>query len=83
MAQTPILIVEIINIWGINFMGPFSFSYGYLYILLAIDYVSKQVEAIPTWTNDSKVVLSFLANIFARYVTPRVIISDGGTISLL
>ena len=41
-------------------MGPFPSSCGYLYILLAVDYVSKWVEAIPTRTNDHKVVLKFL-----------------------
>ena len=41
-------------------MEPFPPSSGYLYILLAIDYVSKWVEAIPTRTNDHKVVLKFL-----------------------
>ena len=45
-------------------MGPFPPSYGYLYILLAVDYVSKWVEAIPTRTNDHKVVLKFLNNTF-------------------
>ena len=41
-------------------MGPFPPSCGYLYILLAVDYVSKWVEAIPTRTNDHKVVLKFI-----------------------
>ena len=37
----PILEVELFDLWGIDFMGPFSSSYNNLYILLAIDYVSK------------------------------------------
>ena len=37
-------------------MGPFSSSYGHKYILLAANYVSKWVEAIPTITCDAKVV---------------------------
>ena len=41
-------------------MGPFPSSCGYLYILLVVDYVPKWVEAIPTRTNDHKVVLKFL-----------------------
>ena len=61
-------------------MGPFPSSYGFIYILLAVDYVSKWVEAIPTRTNDSKVVLSFVKDhIFSRFGTPRAIISDGGS----
>ena len=58
-------------------MGPFPPSFGYLYILLAVDYVSKWVEAIPCCTNDNKVVVKFLKeHILSRYGTPRVIISD-------
>ena len=64
MPLTPILIIEIFDCWGLDFMGPFPPSCGYLYILLAVDYVSKWVEAIPTRTNDHKVVLRFLKNIF-------------------
>jgi hypothetical protein len=63
-----------------DFMGPFPSSYGNLYILLAVDYVSKWVEAKATRTNDSKVVVSFLrSNIFSRFGFPRAIISDQGT----
>ena len=40
-------------------MGPFPPSCGYLYILLAVDYV-KWVEAIPTRTNDHNIVLKIL-----------------------
>ena len=52
---------------------------GYLYILLAVDYVSKWVEAIPTRTNDHKVVLKILKDhIFSCFGIPLAIISDGG-----
>ena len=79
MPLTPILIIEIFDCWGLDFMGPFPPSCGYLYILLAVDYVSKWVEAILTRTNDHKVVLKFLKeHIFSRFGMPRVIISDGG-----
>ena len=47
MPLTPILIIEIFDCWGYDFMGPFPPSCGYFYILLAVDYVSKWVEAIP------------------------------------
>jgi hypothetical protein len=60
-------------------MGPFFKSYGYLFILVAIDYVSKWVEAIACKTNDHRVVLQFLKeNVFVRFGTSRAIISDGG-----
>ena len=76
----PIFEVELFDLWGIDFMGPFPASYNNLYILLAVDYVSKWVEAIPTRTNDAKVVAHFLrSNIFSRFGTPRALITDNGT----
>ncbi|CAN6678112.1 unnamed protein product [Malus baccata var. baccata] len=80
MPQTPIFNVEIFDVWGMDFMGPFPPSYGFTYILLAVDYVSKWVEAKATRTNDSKVVADFIkANIFSRFGIPRVFISDRGS----
>ncbi|CAL2256064.1 unnamed protein product [Prunus armeniaca] len=80
MPLKNILFVEIFDVWGIDFMGPFPSSFGYTYILVAVDYVSKWVEAIATKTNDHKVVLKFLRdNIFTRFGTPRAVISDGGS----
>ena len=71
---------EVFDIWGMDFMGLFPSSFGYLYILLAVDYVSKWVEAIPTRTNDFSVVSRFLvSNIFSRFGIRRAIISDQGT----
>ena len=79
MPLTPILIIEIFDCLGLDFIGPFPPSCGYLYILLAVDYVSKWVEAIPTITNDHKVDLKFLKeHIFSRFGMPCAIISDGG-----
>ena len=61
-------------------MGPFPSSSSNLYILMAVDYVSKWVEAIPTRTNDARVVAKFLlSHIFTKFGTPRPLITDGGT----
>jgi len=71
MLLSPILVVEIFDVRGIDFMGPFPSSFGNEYILLAVDYVSKWVEAIPFRTNDAKIVMKFLrVNIFARFGMP-------------
>ncbi|CAN6562049.1 unnamed protein product [Malus baccata var. baccata] len=79
MPQQSLLVVELFDVWGIDFMGPFPSSFNNQYILVAVDYVSKWVEAIATPTNDHKVMLRFLqGTIFPRFGTPRVIISDGG-----
>ncbi|RVW77825.1 Transposon Ty3-I Gag-Pol polyprotein [Vitis vinifera] len=80
MPLNPILIVDVFDVWGIDFMGPFPMSFGHSYILVGVDYVSKWVEAIPCRSNDHKVVLKFLKeNIFSRFGVPKAIISDGGT----
>ena len=82
MPMRPILEVEIFNLWGIDFMGPFppSTSDGKEYILVAVDYVSKWIEAIPTRTSDHREVLRFITRcIFNRFSCPRAIISDGGS----
>ncbi|KAK8652395.1 hypothetical protein V6N13_061413 [Hibiscus sabdariffa] len=43
MPLQNILEVELFDVWGIDFMGPFPSSFGKLYILLAVDYVSKAI----------------------------------------
>nr|GEZ17589.1 reverse transcriptase domain-containing protein [Tanacetum cinerariifolium] len=62
-----------------DFMEPFSSSRGNRYILVAVDYLSKLVEAKALPTNDARFVVKFLRYLFARFRTPRAIISDRGT----
>ncbi|GJU16504.1 reverse transcriptase domain-containing protein [Tanacetum coccineum] len=79
MPQNSIQVCEIFDVWGIDFMGPFPSSRGNKYILVAVDYLSKWVEAKALPTNDARVVVKFLKSLFARFGTPRAIISDRGT----
>ena len=52
-------------------MGPLPSSFGNIYILLAMDYVSKWVEAKANRTDNSKVVVDFLkSNIFIKFSMP-------------
>ncbi|KAL8158070.1 hypothetical protein AgCh_002688 [Apium graveolens] len=77
MPLKNILEVELFDVWGIDFMGPFPPSFKNEYILVAVDYVSKWVEAAAYLTNDAKVVIEFLEkHIFTHFGTPRAIISD-------
>ncbi|GJZ07289.1 reverse transcriptase domain-containing protein [Tanacetum coccineum] len=79
MPQNAIQVCEIFDVWGIDFMGPFPFSQGNKYILVAVDYLSKWVKAKALPTNDARIVVKFLKSLFARFGTPRAIISDRGT----
>ncbi|XP_015168125.1 uncharacterized protein [Solanum tuberosum] len=80
MPLSSILEVEIFDVWGIDFIGPFPSSNGNQYFLMAVDYVSKWVEAVALPFNDAKVVVKFIKkHIFTRFGTPRVMISSGGT----
>lgn len=80
MPLNPILVIEVFDCWGIDFMGPFPPSFGYMFIIVAVDYVSKWVEAAACRTNDNKTVVKFLReNVLSRFGTPRAIISDRGT----
>ena len=47
MPLNPILVVDLFDVWGIDFMGPLPSSFGYVYILVGVDYVSKWVEVVP------------------------------------
>nr|GEY52121.1 hypothetical protein [Tanacetum cinerariifolium] len=79
MPQNSIQVCEIFNVWGIDFMGMFPSSRGNKYILVAVDYLSKWVEVKALPTNDARVVCKFLKSLFARFGSPRAIISGRGT----
>ena len=80
MPLTNNLQIELFDVWGIDYMGPFPKSKNYEYILVVVDYVSKWVEAMPRRaanTKNSKKM--FEQTIFPRFGVPRMVISDGGT----
>ena len=80
MPLNLILVVELFDVWGIGFIGPFPSSFGYVYILVGAEYVSKWIEAVPCRVADHGVVLKFLKeNFFSRFGVPKAIISDGGS----
>nr|GEW83072.1 reverse transcriptase domain-containing protein [Tanacetum cinerariifolium] len=79
MPQNTIQVYEIFDVWSIDFIGPFPSSKGNKYIFVAVDYLSKWVEAKALLTNDARVVVKLLKSLFSRFAIPRAIISDRGT----
>nr|GEY12682.1 reverse transcriptase domain-containing protein [Tanacetum cinerariifolium] len=67
MPQNFIQICEIFDVWGTDFMGPFPSSKGNKYILVAVDYLFKWVEAKALPSNDARVVVEFLKSLFSRF----------------
>jgi hypothetical protein len=72
--------IDLFDVWGIDFMGPFKNSCRYEYILVMVDYVSKWVEAMPCRKAPMEESITMIKNVmFPHFGTPRILISDGGT----
>ena len=79
MPQNWDQVSEVFDVWGIDFVGPFPNSHGCKFNLVAVDYVSRWVEAKALPTSDARGVLKFLKQLFSRFGMPRTIITDRGT----
>jgi hypothetical protein len=80
MPLTNNLQIELFDCWGIDYMGPFPKSENHEFILVAVDYVSKWVEAMPcrnSYSKNSKKLFEEI--IFPRFGVPRMVNSDGAT----
>jgi hypothetical protein len=72
--------IDLVDVWGIDFMGPFKNSHVFEHILVMVDYVSKLVEAMPCHKSSTEVSIAMIKSmIFPCFGTPRILISDGGT----
>ena len=60
------LAVEPFDVWGFDYMGPFPKSNGYTHILVAVDYVTKWVEVIPTSSVDHNTSIKRLKEVIFR-----------------
>ncbi|KAK1648998.1 hypothetical protein QYE76_066803 [Lolium multiflorum] len=80
MPMNYTLVIEPFDCWGFDFMGPFPSSESNTHILVAVDYVTKWVEAIPTKSADGETSIKMLVDvIFPRFGVPRYIMTDGGS----
>ena len=70
MPLQGILVGQLFDVCGIDFMGPFPTSFVNIYILLAVDYVSKWVEATACPKNDANTVVGFYKEIFSADLGP-------------
>jgi hypothetical protein len=75
----PVVVEAPFQQWGLEFIGKFNdnSSNGYSWVLIATDYFTKWVEAIPTKSATEKVVMDFLEDrIITRFGVPSKIVTD-------
>ena len=78
MLKLPDAQVELFDVWGIDYMGPFVRSQGCEYILVAVNYISKWVEVMPCRAADAKHARKmFHEIIFPRFGTPSMVKING------
>jgi hypothetical protein len=63
MPMSYSLVIEAFDCWGFDFTGPFPPSEGYTHILVAVDYVTKWVEDIPTKSVDGETSIKMLKDV--------------------
>jgi hypothetical protein len=75
----PIVVTGPFQQWGLDFIGEIHppSSGQHRWILVATDYFTKWIEAIPTRNANHTVIINFLQeNIFARFGCPKRIVTD-------
>ena len=68
--------------WGIDYVGEVhpNSSRGMAYIIVAIEYLTKWVEAKAVKTNTAAYAATFMyENIISRFGCPKILVSDRGT----
>jgi hypothetical protein len=67
--------------WGLDLLGPLPPAQGNLrYVVVAVEYFSKWIEAKPLATITSAIVQKFFwQNIVCRFGVPKAITIDNGT----
>jgi hypothetical protein len=83
MPLQPVIIKQPFSQWGLDVVGTINTKYskGNMYILMAIDYFMKWMEAMVLKKVDSEDLIKFLKdNILSRFGVPNKFITDNGSI---
>ena len=73
------VVMELFERWALDFVGPFNpKSNQKFYILVAIDYMTKWVEAVALPNATEEAIIKFLFELFVCDGLPREVITDGG-----
>ncbi|GAU41894.1 hypothetical protein TSUD_170050 [Trifolium subterraneum] len=67
--------------WGMDLLGPFPTAARQVkYLIVAVDYFTKWIEAEPLAKIDAPHILRFFKrNVLARFGIPQVVVTDNGT----
>ena len=86
MCTHPALLFPVINVgpfikWGIDYTTcNLPSAKGHKYIIVAVEYFTKWVEAMPTFRNDSETTTLFLFNqVIYHFGIPKYIVTDQGS----
>lgn len=66
------------QMWGMDLTMLPKSDENYNYLVVAVDYLSKYVEAIPLKTKEATRIVAFFDDICSRYGFPKVLITDQG-----
>jgi hypothetical protein len=77
----PAIVVGPFTKWRIDFTTcHLASARGHHYIIVAVDYFTKWVEAMPKFSNDGKTATLFIFNqIVARFDIPKEIVTNHGS----
>ncbi|KAL8563835.1 hypothetical protein ACOMHN_061959 [Nucella lapillus] len=66
------------QMWGMDLTMLPKSDEGHNYLVVAVDYLSKYVEAAPLKIKEAPAILTFFDNICSRFGFPKVVITDQG-----
>ena len=71
-----VYVCEIFDVWGVDFMGPFPPSFGFIYIIILVNYVSKWIKAVVTGANDAKIMVKHVKSLILLFLKQSLVIGE-------